>query len=388
MTRRLWELTRLFLKLGTVSFGGPAAHIGAMEDEVVHRRAWLPREQFLDLLAATQLIPGPNALEMVAYVGYRRAGLLGSLVAAVSFTLPAALITVFLAWVYQGYGALPQVEPFLRGVKPAVLAIIVAAVYRLGKTALKNWQTGLIALSVAGAALYGLNEIATLLGAGVLGAVFLRLAEQKTEPPPTALLGASGAWVAAPGVAIATGASLTATAAVGAIVPVWTLGLFFLKVGAVLYGTGYVLMAYLKGGLVAQNGWLTEQQLVDAMAVGQVTPGPLITTVTFVGYLLAGPWGAAVATVAIILPGLILVILTNPWIARLREWAWSARFLDAVNAASIGLTAVVVVALAHSSLVDWRSWLIAAAAALTVLCWKAPLALLVLGGGLAGLLLG
>lgn len=384
---RLWELTRLFLKLGTVSFGGPAAHIAVMEDEVVHRRAWMRREEFLDLLAATQLIPGPNALEMVAYVGYRRAGLLGSLVAAVSFTLPAALITVFLAWAYQAYGALPQVEPLLRGVKPAVLAIIVAAVGRLGKSALKSWQTGLIGLSVAAAALCGLNEIATLLGAGLFGAIFLRLTERNRRPPPTALIGACSAWLPAHGAAAVTGASLTATLAAGVAMPLWKLGLFFLKVGAVLYGTGYVLAAYLEGGLVGQ-GWLTEQQLLDALAAGQVTPGPLITTATFVGYLLAGPWGAAVATVAIILPGLIVVILTNPWIARLRQWKWSSRFLDAVNAASIGLTAAVVYALARSSLIDWRSWLIAAVAALAVLRWKTPVALLVLGGGLAGWLLG
>lgn len=383
---RLWELTRLFLKLGTVSFGGPAAHIAVMEDEVVHRRGWMAREQFLDLLAATQLIPGPNALEMVAYVGYRRAGLIGSLVAAVSFTVPAALITVFLAWIYQRYGTLPQVEPFLRGVKPAVLAVIVAAVGRLGKTALKSWQTALIGLSVAAAAFWGLNEIATLLGAGLIGALFLRLTEQKSAVPPEAVLGTCLPWFATGGAAVTTAASLTVGAS-GAVVSVWKLGLFFLKIGAVLYGTGYVLAAYLEGGLVGQ-GWLTEQQLLDALAAGQVTPGPLITTATFVGYLLAGPWGAAVATVAIILPGLIVVILTNPWIGRLRQWPWSSRFLDAVNAASIGLTAVVVVALARNSLTDWRSWIIAAAAALAVLWWKAPVALLVLGGGLAGLLLG
>jgi chromate transporter len=385
MSRCLWELARLFLKLGTVSFGGPAAHIAAMEDEIVHRRQWLSRDQFLDLLAATYLIPGPNALEMAAHVGYRRAGLLGSLLAAASFTLPAALITGILAWAYDHFGALPQVEPFLRGIKPAVLAIIFAAIYRLGKTSLKNWQTGLIGVSVVAAALAGLNEIATLLAAGLIGAVFLRLTERKTDVPPAAPLGALGAWIAARGAAVAAGVPL---AAAGAAISLWKVGLFFLKIGAVLYGSGYVLVAYLQSGLVGQHGWLTEQQLVDAVAAGQVTPGPLITTATFVGYLLAGPWGAAVATVAIVLPGLILVILTNPWISRLRSWPWSARFLDAVNAASIGLTAAVVVALARSSLVDWRSWLIAAAAALAVLRWKAPFALLVLGGGVAGLLLG
>jgi len=388
MGRRLWELARLFLKLGTVSFGGPAAHVAVMEDEVVHRRQWLSRDQFLDLLAASNLIPGPNALEMAAYVGYRRAGLAGSLLAAVAFTLPAALITMGLAWLYQACGGIPEVGPFLRGIKPAVLTLIVVAVYRLGKTALGDWRTALIGVAVVAAALAGLNEVATLLAAGVIGAVFLRLTQGRPPTPPAAPLGAWAVWLAAGGASGAAVASAAgAGAAPGAAAPLWKLALFFLKVGAVLYGTGYVLVAYLDQGLVAHYGWLTEQQLLDAVAAGQVTPGPLMTTATFIGYLLCGPWGAAAATVAIILPGLVLVILTNRWLDRLRSWPWSARFLDAVNAASIGLILPVVVALARSSLADWQSWLIAAVAAVAVLRWHAPIALLVLGGGLAGTLL-
>lgn len=384
MSQRLWELVRLFLKLGTVSFGGPAAHLAVLEDEVVHRRGWLPREQFLDLMAAAQLIPGPNALEMTAYVGFRRAGIVGSLVAATSFTLPAALMTAFLAWGYQRYGALPHVEPFLRGVKPAVLAIIVAAVVRLGKTAIKNRPTGLIAAAVVASAVYGLNEIATLVIAGLAGAVLLGLSQRRTTPPSEGTPGACSACVFAAGSSAMASTSLAAT---GGGVSAWQVGLFFLKVGAVLYGTGYVLAAYLRGGLVGQ-GWLTERELLDALAAGQVTPGPLITTATFVGYLLAGPGGAATATAAIILPGLLVVMITQSWIARLRQWPWSSRFLDAVNAASIGLTAVVVVSLAQATLADWRAWLIGAAAAWAVFRWQAPVALLVFGGGLAGLVLG
>jgi len=389
MSHRLWELAWLFLKLGTVSFGGPAAHVAVLEDEVVRRRAWLPREQFLDLLAATQLIPGPNALEMTAYVGFRRAGIVGSLVAAASFTLPAALMTAFLAWTYQRYGALPHVEPFLRGVKPAVLAIIVAAVVRLGKTAIKNRGTGLIALAVAAAAVHGV-----LVVAGLAGAVLLSLGQPHRPPPSGIATAACGVCAFSKNSSAMAGTAMAGTALAGATVAAtgggvsaWQIGLFFLKVGAVLYGTGYVLAAYLRGGLVGQ-GWLTEQELLDALAAGQVTPGPLITTATFVGYLLAGPSGATTATVAIILPGLIVVMITQAWIGRLRQRPWSSRFLDAVNAASIGLTAVVVVSLAGATLVDGRAWLIAAAAAWAVVRWHAPVAMLVLGGGLAGLVLG
>ncbi len=384
MPQRLKELAWLFLKLGTVSFGGPAAHLAVMEDEVVHRRAWLPREQFLDLMAATQLIPGPNSLEMTAYVGFRRAGLLGAVVATASFVLPAAMLTALLAWIYQRYGALPDVEPFLRGVKPAVLAIIVAAVTRLGRTAIKNWRTGLIALTVVAAAALGQNEIVVLTVAGVAGAIFLGIAQGHAKPPSPVAPPACGTGIFTASTSAMAGASVAAGA--GASISAWQIGLYFLKVGAVLYGTGYILAAYLRGGLVGQ-GWLTEQQLLDALAAGQVTPGPLITTATFVGFLLAGPGGAAAATVGIILPGFLVVLLTQSWIARLRQWPWSSRFLDAVNAASIGLTAVVVVSLARSTLVDWQTWLIAALAAWAVFRWQAPVALLVFGGGLVGFLI-
>ncbi len=390
MSRSLWELTKLFLKLGLVSFGGPAAHIAAMEDEVVCRRQWLGRDRFLDLWAATNLIPGPNSLKVAAYVGYRRAGLSGAVTAAVAFTLPAALMTVALAWIYENYRALPQVEPFLHGIKPAALAIIVAAAWRLGKTAFKGWRTGLIGAAAVTASLFGLTDIAAMLAAGSLGAVFLRLTErrQAIDGPAPPLCVWTG-WVGAAGGAGVSGATAVAAAGTAATtVPIWQLTLFFLKIGAVLYGSGYVLAAYLQEGLVDQFGWLHQRELIDAVAAGQVTPGPLITTATFVGYLLAGPWGAAAATAAIILPGFVLVLLASRWIDRLRSRPWAARFLDAVNAASVGLIASLVVTLGRSTLTDWRSVLIAAAAAVAVLRWKAPLALLVLGGGLIGLLLG
>lgn len=395
--KRLWELARLFAKLGCLSFGGPAVHVALMEDEVVKRRAWLSREHFLDLLGATNLIPGPNAVEMAAHVGCRQAGLPGLLVAAVAFTLPGALLTLALAWAYLRYGALPEVKPFLQGIGPAVLAIIVAAVWRLGKTGITSWQLAVVGLAVATASVAGANEIATLLAGGILGAVFLRATRRPPRLPAVAA-GLLAGWTAAAARKASAAAPMVAAtggAACAAAVALWQVGLYFLQIGAVLYGTGYVLFAYLQGGLVDQYGWLTQQELIDAIAAGQLTPGPLVTTATFVGYLLGnrlGPakavLGAATATAAIVLPGLLLVAAINPWIPRLRRSAWAARFLDAVGAASIGLMAAVIVALARATLltppVDWRSWAIALVAAALFLAGRVPAAWIVLGGAVAG----
>lgn len=391
MFDRLWELVKVFGKLGTISFGGPAAHIALMEDEIVVRRAWLTREHFLDLLGATYLIPGPNALEMAAHVGYVRAGFLGLLVAGLSFTLPAAAITGAIAWAYVAYGSMPQVEPFLKGITPVVLAIILAAVFRLGKTALRSWQLALIGVAVAGAALAGANEIVTLLVGSLVGALLLRWTRREVNSNREKTPGVAGVW-ASLGLSGGTAASagLVGTGAVSAAaasVPLWKLALFFLKIGAVLYGSGYVLVAYLQGGLVQDYGWLTERQLIDAVAAGQITPGPLITTATFVGYLVAGWPGAAVATAAIILPGCCFVAIINPWIPRLRRWPWAGRFLDAVNAASVGLTAAVTVTLARGTLIDWRAWLLAILAAGVLWRWKVSAIWLVLAGAIAGAVL-
>ena len=400
MLQRLWELARLFAKLGSISFGGPAAHVALMEDEVVKRRGWLTREHFLDLLGATNLIPGPNAVEMAAHVGYRRAGLAGLLVAGVAFTLPAALITTALAWAYVDCRDLPEAEPFLRGIQPAVLAIIFAAICRLTKTAIRGWQAAVIGVAVAGAALAGLNEIGTLLAGSLLGTLFLRWSQPGGSLPAKPTAGLLAGWTlatgskpaaAAPLCAAACGAACAATGAVA----IWQIGLYFLQIGAVLYGSGYVLVAYLQGGLVDELGWLSQQELFDAVAAGQLTPGPLVTTATFVGYLLgnrsgaaAAVLGAAAATAAIILPGLVLVAIVNPWIPKLRRWPWAARFLDAVNAASIGLMAAVIAALAHTTLaawpIDWRNWAIALVSAGVLLVWRVPAAWIVLGGAVLG----
>ena len=408
MGQRLRELVGLFVKLGAISFGGPAAHLALMEQEVVQRRGWLSRAQFLDLLSATYLIPGPNALEMAAHVGYVRAGVAGGLAAALAFTLPAALLTAVLAWAYVGYGALPHVEPFLWGVKPAILAILLASLVRLAQSAVKNWQTALVGLAVAGASWAGVQEVAALVAGGLAGAVLLRWTQPggnapadptpqtalpTTEPPPnvtpetTPNPPTQHPAVLIPWLAAGCTGTTAAAGAGAAPVGLGSLTLVFLKIGAVLYGSGYVLVAYLRGEMLVQRGWLSEQQLLDAVAAGQITPGPLLTTATFVGYLVAGAAGAALATAAIMLPGLVLVLLINRWIGRLRAWHGSARLLDAVNAASIGLTAVVGLMLVRTTLVDWRSGMIALAAGAATLRWKLPLAIVVLAGGMTGWLM-
>lgn len=431
MWQRLGELAALFFKLGSISFGGPAAHLALMEEEIVARRGWMSRQQFLDLWGATYLIPGPNALEMAAHVGYQRAGWLGLAVSAACFTLPAAVLSALLGWAYLAYGSLPRVQPFLVGIKPAVLAVIAIAVWRLGRTAIKGWLTGALAGVVAAAALLGANEVLVLLAAALAGTLLLRSGRPggpdmagDAPPAPSTRQSASETSDTVEGAAGPTASSAEATdltqsprasskhlanllgykgarlplrssplwllgavAAVPPVVPLASLALFFVKVGAVLYGTGYVLIAYLEGGLVRDLQWLSPQQLLDAVAVGQITPGPLITTATFVGYVLAGPAGAAVATVGIILPGLLAVAITSPWIAQLRQWPWTARFLDSIGAASIGLTAAVTVTLGRRVLVDGPSLLIAVACCAALLRWKLNPAWLILCGAVAGWLL-
>jgi len=397
----LAELARLFLKLGTISFGGLAASIALMEHEVVRRRRWLSHEEFLDLIAATNLIPGPNAVEMASHVGYRRAGVLGSVVAGVCFTLPAVLITMGLAWSYQRYGRLPQVEPFLYGVKAAVLAVIFAAVFRLGKQALRTWQLRLIGAGVAAASLVedllgrG-DEVLMLLAGSLLGVMLLRWSRPGGDPPGKTAVGALAGTILA-GAAAPAGQAAAATAAAGAAasaaVPLWKLGLFFLKVGVVWFGGGYVLVAYLDDRVPE---WLSRQQLLDAVAIGQLTPGPMFSMVTFVGYLVGGGVaGALVATAAILLPSFFFVAVVNPLIPRLRHSPWAARFLDAVGAAAIGLMAGVTLTLCYTALVgpggfpwiDWRSCLIALGAGIAMLRWDVAPARLVLAGSLAGWLL-
>ena len=377
MLGRLGELAALFLKLGTIGFGGPAVHIGMMEAEVVRRRQWLSREYFLDLVGATNLIPGPNSTEMAIHLGFIRAGWAGLVVAGLCFILPAALITAGLAWAYVKFGSLPQVAPFFYGIKPAVLAVILAATLRLGRTALKGWRLGVVGVGVGVASLGGVNEVLALFVGGALGMLWLRLPEMK---------GQQRAWVLAAFAGSAALGAAPAASAAGPVVTVslWKLGAFFLKVGAVLYGSGYVLVAFLEGGLVHDYAWLTRQQLLDAIAIGQFTPGPVLSTATFVGYLVAGAPGAWVATAAIFLPSFCFVAALNPFVPRLRRSPWTAAFLDAVNVSSIALMAAVTLKLAQSTLTAWPAWLIAAGAAALGVGWKVDPSRLILGGAVAG----
>lgn len=386
--RRLCELAALFLKLGAFGFGGPAAHIAFMEDEVVRRRGWLTRGRFLDLAGATNLIPGPNSTEMAIHIGYLRAGWLGLIVAGGCFILPAALITAALAWAYVRFGALPRLAPFLMGVKPVVAAIIFTAVWRLGKSAAKTRRLFAIGILVAAAVLLGVNEVFALLFGGCAGMCWLLFSSRKQSQ----YFGQAGA-VIAPLAGVESKSSTTLAAATGlaaggaglaAPVSLWKLGLFFLKTGSVLYGSGYVLVAFLQGGLVRDYGWLTQQQLLDAIAIGQVTPGPVLTTATCVGYILAGPQGAIVATVAIFLPSFFFVAALYPLVPRLRRSRRLAAFLDAVNISAVALMGAVLVQLARATLGDWRCWVIALAAAAVGMRWKVNTVWLILGGAAAG----
>ena len=380
------ELIFLFLKLGTIAFGGPAAHISMIEEEVVHRRKWITREHFLDLVGATNLIPGPNSTEMVIHIGYIRGGLTGLIVSGLSFITPAVIITGILAWVYVSFGSVPQVAPFLFGIKPAVVAVILAAIIRLGKTAAKNLQLIILGIAVCSASLLGANEVLALLSGGILGIILSRINKSERKKVSGWIIPLIGQLWSICKSTDANAAIAVSTAGVGSIFP-WKLGLFFLKVGAVLYGSGYVLVAFLEGGLVKDYGWLTQQQLIDAIAIGQFTPGPVLSTATFVGYVVSGVSGAVISTVAIFLPSFIFVLILNPVIPRLRASKIMSSFLDAVNISSIGLMAAVVIQLANSALTDWKAVLIVVIASVAGIRFKLNAAWIVMGGALGGWLL-
>ena len=369
----LKEVAKLFLKLGCTAFGGPAAHVGMMEDEVVTRRQWISRQHFLDLVGATNLIPGPNSTEMTMHIGYERAGWRGLIVAGSCFIIPAAVICCVFAWAYQRYGALPAVEPFLAGVKPVVLAVIVAAIGRLGRQAVKDARSLVLGVIVAAATLAGVNEVLALLVGGVGGMLWFRSATRPTVALTALLLGAG-----APASPVA--------ASVAVPLSLWKLSLFFLKVGSVMYGTGYVLVAFLQGDLVERYGWLTQTQLLDAIAVGQFTPGPLLCTATFIGYLLFGVPGAVVATVAIFLPSFVLVWMFNPIIPRLRQSPWAGAFLDAVNICAVALMAAVILQLGPAVLTTWSGVGIGLLALAVLIRYRVNTTWLILAGAVLGYL--
>lgn len=389
---RLKELTRIFLKLGTIGFGGPAAHIAMMEEEIVRRRKWITREYFLDLVGATNLIPGPNSTEMAIHIGYIRAGWSGLAVAGISFILPAVLITAAFAWAYVRFGSLPKIIPFFYGIKPAVLAVIFFAVWRLGRTAVKSWRLLVIGLFVTLASLLKMNEVAVLLLGAVIGMFWLRLPPRGGTPLVLEITAgistAIGAILHNVRISWGTVAGTVTMMAVGFSGPIGfsllKLGLFFLKVGAVLFGSGYVLVAFLEGGLVHDYGWLSQQQLLDAIAIGQFTPGPVLSAATFIGYVISGLPGAVVSTVAIFLPSFFFVAALNPIVPRLRRSPWTSAFLDAVNVSSVALMLAVIVKLGQATLTGFPAWLIALAALGVSFRWKVNATWLILGGAAVG----
>jgi chromate transporter len=364
----------LFFKLGAISFGGPAAHIALMEQETVRKRGWLSREHFLDLLAATNLVPGPNATEMAIHIGFLQAGWPGFIAGGVAFIVPAFLISLALAVAYVRLGSLPQVAGLFYGINPVVMAIILVATYRLGRTALRDKRTASIGAISLAAALAGVNEVVVLLAAGLAG-ILLYTQPWKSRSHAALLL---MAW-----------SPLTALPILPAVA--WMddrllrLALFFLKVGALLFGSGMVLFAFIQRDVVSGFGWLTQQQLLDAIAVGQMTPGPVLSTATFIGYLVAGVPGAIVSTAAIFLPSFVIVALIGPWIPRLRKSPVAQAFLRGVNAAVVALMLAVSVTLFRSAIVDVWTVLILCAALLALLRFRADALWLVLGGAAIGL---
>ena len=361
----LWELTWLFLKLGTVAFGGPAAHIAMMRNEVVHRRQWMEEQEFLDLMGATNLVPGPNSTELAIHLGLRRAGWLGLVVAGVCFILPATLLVVAFAWAYVRYGSTPQVEDLLYGITPVVVAIIINALWGLLRTAVKG--PFLAVVGIAALALYflGVSEILLLFG-GALVVLLVQNVRQR--------------WSGGATVFVPLGLLALPSAAAG------PLGIFlsFLKIGSVLFGSGYVLLAFLRSEFV-DPGLLSNKQLIDAVAVGQVTPGPVFTTATFIGYVLDGVPGALLATLGIFLPAFVFVAITSPFIPRLRNSAVLSGILDGVNVVSLALMAGVTWQLGKSAIFDPVSILIVVTTLILLFATKINPAWLVVGGGVLGL---
>jgi chromate transporter len=364
----LREVVLLFLKLGIIGFGGPAAHIAMMRDEVVRRRRWIDDARFLDLLGMTNLIPGPNSTEMAIHLGYVRAGWPGLVLGGACFIVPAMAIVLTLAWAYVNYGTRPEAMAALYGIKPVIIAVVVQAAWALARTAVKG--PVLAAVGILTVALYavGVHELMLLAGGGIAVVLGRRLGAGR--PVPLMLLATSGA--ASAGVAAAGAISLT------------TLCLTFLKIGAVLYGSGYVLLAFLRSEFVERLRWLTDRQLLDAVAIGQFTPGPVFTTATFVGYVVAGWAGGLLATVAIFLPSFVFVALSRPLVPKIRASPAAAAFLDGVNVAALGLMAMVTWQLARSAIVDVTTAVLALVAAVALIVFRVNSAWLVIGGAVLG----
>ena len=376
MNANLREVIALFLRLGITAFGGPAAHIALMHDEVVTRRKWVSDQEFLDLNGATNLIPGPNSTELAIHLGYSRAGWWGLIAAGASFIIPAMLIVMALAWAYVEFGTMPQAGALFYGIKPIIIVIVAQALWLLGRKAVKNVATGIVGAAALVAYFFGANEILLLLVAGI---VVMVIENAKLFRNMNLFGLAQGT---APTISLSLLLSITPSA--------FSLPLLFftfLKIGSVLYGSGYVLLAFLQKDFVENLGWLTQQQLLDAIAVGQFTPGPVFTTATFIGYILGGVPGALVATFGIFLPSFFLVAITHRFIPRLRQSKWLSALLDGVNVASAGLMAGVTIQLARAAFIDAPTIALGVVAAILLFRFKINSTWLVLGGALVGLLL-
>jgi chromate transporter len=369
------SVSGLFLKLGTISFGGPAAHISLMEQEVVHKRGWMDRAHFLDILAATNLVPGPNATEMAIYIGYVRAGWAGFVAAGIAFITPAFLISLLLSWIYVTYGTLAAGQSLFYGINPLVVAIILGATYRLGTTAWKGRTQIMLGVVAFLLALLNVNEVIIFLITGIFGILLYAPPGWLKKIPHAAFL---------PPVLLYLHSTLTK-------IPSWLddrlfqLGLFFLKVGSLLFGSGMMLFAFIESDVVNRFGWLTHQQLMDAIAVGQMTPGPVLSSATFIGYLVSGFPGAVVATLAVFLPSFLIMLVLKSILPRLRNSATAAGFLKGINAAVVALILAVSLTIIRSAIVDVWTVLLLIAGLVALLRFKLDTFWLILGGALAGM---
>lgn len=382
---RLRELAVLFLRLGTVAFGGPAAHIAMMEDEVVRRRRWVSHEAFLDMIGACNLIPGPNSTEMAIHIGHRRAGFLGLTVAGICFVVPAVAITIAIAWAYVRFGSMPQVAGALYGIKPVIIAVVVQALWRLWPSAARTPRLVFITLAATAAALLGFDEIAILFATGLI-TIALYFVDNRAQPSDGVAVGAVATIPALPATTVVARATTLAGVAVAPF-SLGTMFLLFVKIGAVLFGSGYVLIAFLQADFVDRLHWLTRGQLLDAVAVGQFTPGPVFCTATFIGYLLGSSTGAIIATIGIFLPAFVFVAISGPLLPRLRRSPIAGAFLDGVNAASLALMIAVTWDLGREAIIDPTTVALAILGSIGLIRFRLNSAWLVLAGGLVGALL-
>jgi len=381
----LREVARLMFRLGWTAFGGPAAHIAILREEIVTRRKWMTQERFLDMVGASNLVPGPTSTQTVMHTSYARAGWPGLFLGGTLFILPAATLVLLCAWLYERYGATPGGAWILYGIKPVVIAVVVQALWSLGRTAFKNVWLATVGVAVFVLYLWGGNEIALLFGAAALVTLVANARRLRSRGVSThgvlPLFLWAGAWPALPALPV-----IAAVAVAVASSRISTLFFTFLKIGAVLYGSGYVLLAFLRDDFVNHLGYITNQQLLDAVAVGQFTPGPVFTTATFVGYLAGGFPGAVAATVGIFLPAYAFVALSVPLLPRIRKSPWTAAALDGVNVAAVGLMAAVAVTLGRAALVDWVTVALATVAAVLLVRFKVNSVPLILGGAVVGVL--